>query len=58
MKNSKPMLEAQILSLYKKYNDLYIPQDRNSEDIQKYWENEFYWGKREAFEEVLELLRN
>lgn len=57
MKNTKSTIEDQILSLYNKYNDLYIAQNRNSEDIQRYWENEFYWGKREAFEEVLELLK-
>lgn len=47
----------EIQERYSSYNELYKEQLSESESILEYWENEFFWWKREAFEDVLELLQ-
>jgi len=47
----------EIQERYSSYNELYKEQLSESESILEYWENEFFWWKREAFADVLELLQ-
>lgn len=51
-------LEKEIYSLFMKYHKLYKPKLTESVKILEYWENEFFWWKKEAFGEVLELFKN
>lgn len=50
-------LEDEIKNLYQYYSSLYNEKLTKSDDILKYWENEFFWWKKEAFEEILELIK-
>lgn len=50
-------LEQEIKNLFLEYDKLYIPELTESAKILEYWENEFFWWKREAYEEVLELIK-
>ena len=54
LKNS---LRNDLYNMFDFYNKLYKEKFFLSEDIQKFWENEFYGWKREAFEDILELLK-
>jgi len=49
-------LKNEIENLFKQYNKLYKPELTESAKILEYWENEFFWWKREAFQDVLELI--
>ena len=49
-------LEKEVKILFLKYNNLYKPELTESTKILQYWENEFFWWKKEAYEDVLELL--
>lgn len=50
-------LEKEVNDLFLEYNKLYKPELTESVGILEYWENEFFWWKKEAFEEVLELMK-
>lgn len=50
-------LRKKIKILAKWYKKLYKKEKTDSLKILEYWENEFFWGKAEAFEEVLEMIR-
>jgi len=50
-------LEKEIKILVKQYKKLYRPKLTESTKILEYWENEFFGWKKEAFEEVLELIQ-
>jgi len=50
-------LEKEIKKLYIEYSKLYKIELIESTKILEYWENEFFWGKKEAFEEVLLILK-
>lgn len=47
-----------IENLAREYRALYKSEKWESEDIEEFGENEFFGGKLEAFEEVLEILKN
>lgn len=49
-------LKRDIKVLAKWYRKLYKWKKVESLNILEYWENEFFWGKAEAFEEVLEMM--
>ena len=49
-------LEKEVKILFLKYDNLYKPELTESTEILQYWENEFFWWKKEAYEDVLELL--
>ena len=49
-------LEREVRRLSIEYNMYYKTEFIESSKILEYWENEFFWWKREAFEEVLELI--
>jgi len=49
-------LKNNIKILAKWYRRLYKNEKTDSLEILEYWENEFFWGKAEAFEEVLEMM--
>lgn len=49
-------LEDKIRNLFLEYDKLYKSELTETTDISEYWENEFFWWKREAFQEVLELI--
>lgn len=49
-------LERDVRRLFLEYNSYYKTEFLESSKILEYWENEFFWWKREAFEEVLELI--
>lgn len=51
-------LYKEVYSLAKYYKTLYkkdLWYDSNK--IEEYWENEFFWWKKEAFEDVLNLMK-
>ena len=48
--------ENDIKNLFLDYDKLYKSKLTESAKILEYWENEFFWGKREAFQDVLELI--
>lgn len=48
-------LKTEIEALFNDYDKLYKSELTESAKILEYWENEFFWWKREAFQEVLEL---
>ncbi len=50
-------LEKEVKNLAKWYRKLYKETLTESVKILEYWENEFFWWKKEAFEEVLELIK-
>lgn len=50
-------LEKEVKSLAKWYRKLYKENLTESAKILEYWENEFFWWKREAFEDILELIK-
>ena len=50
--------EISIYNLFNEYNKFYKEEFFYSSDIERYWENEFFWWKKEAYEEVIELLHN
>jgi hypothetical protein len=54
---TKKLLNNEIIYLKQKYINLYKKDLYQSENIEEYWENEFYWWKIEAYEDVLELLK-
>lgn len=39
-----------------KYKKEYNPALCESEDIETYWENEFFWGKKESFEDIISFI--
>ena len=49
-------LENKVRSLFEGYDELYKPNLTESTKILEYWENEFFWWKKEAFQEVLDLI--
>ncbi len=56
--NRSLSLEDSILSLTNTYRALWKIELCDSEDIEKYGENEYFGGKADAFEETLALIRN
>lgn len=50
-------IEKEVKSLKKQYRELYKPQLTESLKIEEYGTNEFFWGKAEAFEEALEIIK-
>lgn len=50
-------LEKEIETLSEEYGKMYNSKLTESANILEYWENEFFWGKKEAFEEVLEIMK-
>ncbi len=48
-------IKKEINNLFIEYDKLYKPNLTESVKILEYWENEFFWWKREAFQDVLEL---
>jgi hypothetical protein len=54
-KITKESLNDEIRTLAKQYRKLYKKQLCESEKIEEYWENEFFWWKAEAYEDVLGL---
>lgn len=48
-------LKKEIQNLFIGYDKLYKSELIDSEDILEYWKNEFFWWKREAIQDVLEL---
>jgi len=48
-------IKEEINNLFIEYNKLYKPNLTESAKILEYWENEFFWGKREAFQDILKL---
>jgi len=50
-------LESCIKNTIIQYNKLYNENLIESEDILTYWENEFFGWKKEAFEDILELIK-
>ena len=55
--NMHPSLEESVLSLATTYRALWKIELCDSEDIEKYSENEYFGGKADAFEEALALIR-
>lgn len=51
-------LKKEITLLVKWYRKLYKKEKTESLNITEYWENEFFGGKAEAFEEVLEMMKS
>jgi len=51
-------LEKEIKELFQKYDNLYKLELIKSTNIEEYWENEFIWWKREAFQDILELIKS
>lgn len=49
-------LKKEVKKLFEKYDTLYEAELINNTDIEKYWENEFYGWKREAFQDILGLM--
>lgn len=49
-------LHKEISALARQYKILYKKKLCESEKIEEYWENEFFWWKAEAYEDVLTLL--
>lgn len=52
------ILKVKVEKLYYKYNKLYKTELVKSENILEYWENEFFWWKKEAFEDMLNFIKN
>lgn len=50
-------LKNELYNLFNFYNQLYDEELLLSKDIQKFWENEFFGWKKEAFEDALEVLK-
>lgn len=50
-------LENRIKSLAKDYWKLYKEKLTESVNIEEYWTNEFFWWKKEAFEDILDLMK-
>ncbi len=50
-------LEKEIKKLAQDYWKLYKQNITESANIEEYWENEFFWWKKEAFEDVLDLMK-
>lgn len=50
-------LEIEVKSLILRYKKLYKENILESADILNYWENEFFWWKKEAFEDILDLIK-
>lgn len=50
-------LENEIRLLCEYYWKLYKENLTESAKILEYWENEFFWWKKEAFEDILELFK-
>ena len=48
-------LKKEIQNLFIDYDKLYQTELIDSENILEYWKNEFFWWKREALEDILEL---
>ena len=48
-------LKKEIQNLFIGYDKLYKSELIDSEDILEYWKNEFFWWKREAIQDILEL---
>lgn len=56
--NTNLDLEDSILGLANTYRKLWKIELCTSEDIEEYGQNEYFGGKRDAFEEVLKLILN
>lgn len=56
-KITNKILENEIKKLYEYYWKLYKENLTENVKILEYWENEFFWWKKEVFEEVLELMK-
>ena len=56
--NTNLNLEEAIRNLANTYRALWKIELCDSEDIEKYGENEYFGGKADAFEEVLTLIRS
>lgn len=50
-------LKEKIEKLFLEYDKIYKPELTKSTNILEYWENEFIWWKREAFQDILEIIR-
>lgn len=50
-------LEKEIINSLRCYKKLYKENIWEGVDILEYWENDFFWGKKEAFEDVLNLIK-
>lgn len=50
-------VKGKIEQLFLENDKLYMLELTKSLDIEEYWYNEFIWGKKEAFQEVLELMK-
>lgn len=48
-------LKNEIQELFLEYNEYYKTEFIESSKILEYWENEFFWWKREAYEDILSL---
>lgn len=55
-KINKNILKKKIQKEFLYYDNLYKIGLTKSEDIEEYGENEFFWWKREAFEDILEYM--
>ena len=53
---TKQWLYLEIEKLFQKCDELYKIELTNSIEIEEYGYNEFMWGKKEAFKDVLELM--
>ena len=51
----KHNFEKEIKKLAQDYWKLYKQDLTESASIEEYWENEFFWWKKEAFEDILDL---
>lgn len=56
-KMTKKSLNKEIKWLAKQYRMLYRKALCKSKKIEEYWENEFFWWKAEAYEDVLEIIK-
>lgn len=50
-------LKLEIEKLFYKYDKLYNIKLIESQKILEYWENEFFWWKKEAYEDILNLIK-
>ena len=50
------LLKQRIKDSYEEYDEYYKLERTESDSILEYGENEFFWGKREAFEDLLEFI--
>lgn len=56
-KINKKTLKKKIQKEFQYYNNLYKLELTESEDIQEYWQNEFFWWKKEALGDILEYMK-